>query len=215
MLKSWLIFLFVFSFFSFAEENILETKKTAEIKEGEKALKKLLEKYQSESFQLKIKQEVYLSLIKTNLISEGFLKVKAEKFILDLKGNPSSLTQFDGSFLWHQADKKEKIVFKLKNPMQFQILTNFFNSASFFKNFQIKDFKRKNKFMYYHLKPKQNIKDLKEIFIKAGDFILEIRLVWENLNSWQKYTLSKPSQEAFSDKIFQFPIGGFQVMDQF
>ncbi|MCZ0933002.1 MAG: outer membrane lipoprotein carrier protein LolA, partial [Oligoflexia bacterium] len=187
----------------------------SQIKQGEKALEKLLEKYQSSSFQVKIKQEVFLSVIKTNLISEGFLNIKGQKFRLDLKGKPSSLTVFDGSFLWHQADKKEKAVFKLKDPLQFQILTNFFNRKSFFKNFQIKEFHKKGSFELYHLQPKQEMKGLGEIFMKAGGFILEIRLIWKDLNNWQKYKLSKPSQKDFLPEMFEFPSDGFQVLDQF
>ena len=213
--KTLLLFLVVSPFISLGEGENNLSKAKPQIKQGEKALEKLLKKYQNSAFQVKIKQEVYLSVIKTNLISEGFLNIKDQKFRLDLKGNPSSLTVFDGSFLWHQADKKEKVVFKLKDPMQFQILTNFFNVESFFKNFQIKEFHKKAQFEFYHLKPKQEMKGFGEIFMKAGGFILEIRLVWKDLNNWQKYKLSKPLQKDFPAEMFKFSTRGFQVMDQF
>ena len=214
MQKVFILFLFLFPCVSLTEEKAVSAETSQQIKQAETALKKILKQYQKASFQLKIKQEVYLSIIKTNLISEGLLNIKGQKFVLDLKGNPSSLTLFDGSFLWYQADKKEKVVFKLKDPMQFQILTNFFTIESFFENFQIKSFQRKNQFTFYHLEPKQEMKDLKEIFMKAGGFILEVRLTWKELNNWQKYTFSKPFQKNLSEKVFQFPSTGFQVMDQ-
>lgn len=215
MKKSFLyLFLFVLPFFSLAEQKAIPGQ-NPQIKSAESALEKLMDKYPALSFQLKIKQEIYLSIIKTNLSSKGVLNVKDDKFLLDLKGNPSSITLFDGSFLWHQADKKEKVVFKLKNLMQFQILTNFFNAKSFFENFQIQDFQKKGQVALYHLKPKQNMKNLKAVFMKAGGFILEIRLTWKDSNNWQKYTLSKPVQKDFEQEMFQFSTAGFQVMDQF
>ena len=215
MQKVFLIFLFLSPFISLGEGPVSFPKIDSQIKQGEKVLEKLLKTYQIASFQLKIRQEVFLSIIKTNLISEGVLNIKNQKFRMDLRGRPSSVTVFDGSFLWHQADRKEKTVFKLKDPLQFQILTNFFNAKNFFKNFQIKAFHKKGSFTLYHLQPKQEMKGLGEIFMKANDFILEIRLIWKDLNNWQKYKLSRPLQQDFSPEMFQFSSGGFQVLDQF
>ena len=184
------------------------------VKTGKKSLEKLIQKYQSPSFQMRIKQDIFLSIIKTSLSSEGFLFIKHPKFRLDLKGKPSSLTVFDGSFLWHQADKKEKLVFKIKQPMQFQILTNFFNLKSFFDNFQINKYYKKDSFEFYNLQPKKDLHGLKEIFMKAGTFIVEIRLIWKDLNSWQKYTFSPPIKKDLPLETFKFSSTGFQIMDQ-
>ena len=157
----------IFSFVCLGEGAGRSSELELRVKQGKETLKKLLLKYQNSGLQIEIKQEVYLSVIKTNLISRGLLNIQAQKFYLDLKGNPSSLTVYDGSFLWHQADKKEKTVFKLKNPMQFQILTNVFNAESFFKNFQIKDFQKKGQVELYHLKSKQKNKSFEVSFYKS------------------------------------------------
>ena len=210
MQKIFILFLFVSPWVSLGDKKDLSEANPQS--KGERALRKLLKKYENSSFQVRVKQEVYLSVIKTNLSSEGFLNVKNQKFLLDLKGNPSSLTVFDGSFLWYQADKKEKLVFKLKDPMQFQILTNFFNTKSFLENFQIKEFHKKSQLEVYHLKPKQEMKGLEGIFIKARGFILEIRLVWKDLNNWQKYKLSQPVRKDFPQERFKFSTIGFQVI---
>ena len=214
MQKILLLFLALFPCLSVGKTEMSSSEANLQIKQGERALESLLKRYQT-SFQIKVKQELYLSVIKTNLTSEGFLNVKGQKFLLDLKGNPSSLTIFDGSFLWHQADKKETAVFKLKDPIQFQILTNFFSAPSFFKNFQIKEFQKKGQVEVYHLKPKRGMKGLEGIFMKAKGFILEIRLIWKDLNNWQKYSLSRPLQKDFPPEMFQFSETGFQVIDQF
>ncbi|MDE0092681.1 MAG: outer membrane lipoprotein carrier protein LolA [Oligoflexia bacterium] len=215
--KTLPLFLFIFPFVSLGETKgkaqALEIR--SHIKQGSAALKKTLEKYQLSSFQIQVSQEVFLSVIKTNWVSKGFLSVKNQKFRLDLEGKPSSLTVFDGHFLWYQADKRERLVFKLKNPLGFQILTNFFSWKDFFNNFQIKEFQKKDQFEFYRLQPKIEIKDLKEIFMKVDGFILEIRLIWQNLNNWQKYNFSPPAQKDFPVETFQFPVSGFQVKDQF
>ena len=216
MLKLLPFFLFILSSICLGKGADLSSELELRLKQGEENLKKLLLKYQNSGLQIEIKQEVYLSVIKTNLIGRGLLNIQAQKFYLDLKGNPSSLTVFDGSFLWHQADKKEKTVFKMKDPMQFQILTNFFNAESFFKNFQIKDFQKKEQVELYHLKSKQKIKALKNVFVKVkGGFMSEIRLTWEDLSNWQKYSLSKPLRKDFPTEMFQFSGAGFQVIDHF
>ena len=213
MQRFFLCFLLLFSpCFSLGAEN-RTLQNLSQVKAGEKALEKLLKKYDKTSFQIKVKQEVFLSLIKTNLISEGVLNVKGQKFRLSLKGKPSSLTVFDGSFLWYQADTKEKVVFKLKDPMPFQILTAFFNKTSFLKAFQIKEFQKKGPFNFYHLQPQQEMKGLEGVFIKSADFILEIRLVWKDLKNWQRYKLSKPYKTDFSEEMFQFSVVDFQVID--
>ena len=211
---SFFIIFLAYSILAQAEVKTPAVEKKESVKQGELALKKLLEKYPLSAFQVKISQEVFLAVIKTNLISNGFLSVKDQKFRLELEGKPSSLTVFDGRFLWHQVDKKEKVVFKLQDPLQFQILTNFFNQEEFFRNFQIKEFQKKDRYKLYHLQAKKEMKGLEKIFMKADNFILEIRVVWKNLNNWQKYKLSPPIQKNFPAKIFDFSVEGFQIVDK-
>ena len=212
MKTRFFIFFLLYSVLCQAETKTTPLEKR--IKQGELALKKLLEKYPQSSFQVKIHQEVFLSVIKTNLSSNGFLSVKNQKFRLELSGKPSSLTVFDGQFLWHQADKKEKVVFKLENPLQFQILTIFFNPKELYKSFQLKRFHKKNRYNLYELSVQKEMQGLEKVFIKADKFILEIRLIWKDLNNWQKYKLSPPIQKKFSEDFFKFPVKGFQVVNK-
>ena len=202
------------SVLGFVEVKAEFVEEKARIKQGKLALKRLLEKYPLSSFQVKISQEVFLAVIKTNLISKGFLSVKNQKFRLDLKGKPSSLTVFDGQFLWHQADKTERVVFKIKDPLQFQILTIFFNQKELFENFQLKEFHKKDRYELYHLQAKREMEGLEKIFIKADKFILEIRVVWKSLSNWQKYKLSQPVQKNLSAETFKFPSEGFKIVDK-
>ncbi|MCY4321164.1 MAG: outer membrane lipoprotein carrier protein LolA [Bdellovibrionaceae bacterium] len=214
MKKSLLTLLFI-CFFMFQESGLSASEEAVlTLRPEEISLRKLIQKYQIPSFQMSIKQDIFLSIIKTNLSSEGILFIKHPQFRLDLKGKPSSLTLFDGSFLWHQADKTEKLVFKIKNPMQFQILTNFFDSKSFFDNFQISKYHKKGSLEFYSLDPKKDFHGLEQIFMKAGTFIIEIRLIWKDLNNWQKYTFSPPLKKNLPEETFKFSSTGFQVLDQ-
>ena len=79
----------------------------------------------------------------------------------------------------------------------------------------MKDFQRKKQFNLYHLQAKTELKNLADIFMKADDFILEIRLTWKDLNNWQKYQLSNPVKKDFPAELFQFQTSGFQVVDRF
>ena len=182
---------------------------------GEKELKKILKKYHLKSAQIRIKQEIFLTVIKTNLKSEGFLSFKANKFKLKLKGNPSSLSLFDGNFFWHQADRAEKVVFKLKNQPGFQFLAIFFNEKDFFKHWAVKKFQRKKSHYFFQLQPKKPEEALSTIFVKATTHIWELRLIWKDLNNWQKYTLSRPIEKSFPKKFFQFPSKDFQIITKF
>lgn len=153
-----------------------------------------------------------MSVIKTRVKSHGMLNIKAEKFHLNLQGEPSSLMLFDGNILWYQADTSEKVVFQLKSPSHIQILTSFFDEKRFFELFFIKQAKKTNQDYVFQLQPKKKIKGLSDIFVKAGSHISEIRLIWKELNNWQKYKFSKPMGKELPDKLFQFSTSGFQVI---
>ena len=177
-------------------------------------LKKSLQNYTVESFEIPIKQETFLSIIKTSLKSEGSLFVSKEKFRLELKGNPSSLSVFDGKNLWYQPDKKEKLVFKLKQS--FQNLNRFFNYEDLLKNFEIKDFKNQKTSHIYQLQPKKN-SVLESVYLKTDTkSIREIRLRWKNANNWQRYYLSPPliKKQNKEDKLFVFPSAGFKIIEK-
>ena len=194
------------------------TQETAEDKKFEKArtsLKKVFQGYQYSSLIIPVKQEVFLSIIKTGLVSKGSIFLQNEKFRLDLKGKPSSRALFDGLFLWHQPDLAEKVVFKLKKPAEIQMLNHFFLKDKFFDNFKIVDFKSNNRFLFYHLKPKKEIRDLKEVFMKTdAKIVLELRFVWKNSNSWQKYSFLKPVIKKNPEALFKWNPTGFRILEK-
>lgn len=176
------------------------------------ALKEALKKYHLKSTQIKIEQEIFLFPINTSMKSQGMLSLKNGKFYLSLYGNPASIMLFDGKFLWYQADISEKIVFCLKEHPQIQILSGLFSEESFLNTFSIKKSVQKNREYFLQLLPKKHIEGLSEIFMGIGTYIFEIRIIWKDLNSWQKYTLSKPLYKALPDRHFQFSTTGFQVI---
>lgn len=210
-----ILFFFCFCFLSKAEQKAITLFDAVSDSKNQKAmvvLKQTLESYHLKTMQIKVEQEIFLSAITTSMKSHGILNIKGEKFQLELKGNPSSLMLFDGEFLWYQADKSEKTVFQLKNYPQMQILTSFFSKKDFFDMFYIKKARQQNQEYVFQLLPKKSINGLVEIFMKAGTHISEVRLVWKELNNWQKYKFSKPVHREFPDKYFQFSSSGFQVI---
>ena len=180
--------------------------------EAQSILKQALENYHLKTMQIKIEQEIFLSAITTSMKSHGVLDIKGEIFHLQLNGSPSSVMLFDGHFLWYQADTSEKTVFQFKEHPQMQILTGLFSTTNFFKVFYIKRFQKENQEYIFQLSTKKEIAGLSEIFMKVDTYILEVRLIWKELNNWQKYKFSKPIYKKFPDKHFQFPSSGFQVI---
>lgn len=201
------IFFASFSFSKGEEKELL--KKTAYL-----SLETAFKKYRLKSFKIAVKQEVFLASIKESIKSSGFLNKKGAMFLLQLKGQPSSLFLFDGNFLWYQADTQEKAVFKFKNHPQIHLLTGFFSAESFFEAFEIKQIKQYNKTYIFHIFPKKNIEGLKEIFMKVSSYILEARIIWKDLNNWQKLSFSKPVYKTFPENFFQFNKQGFQVIQK-
>lgn len=181
---------------------------------GRSQLKKVLQKYSLKPVRIPIHQEIFLSGIQSPIQSQGHLDIHKERFLLLLKGEPSSKMLFDGNILWYQPDLKEKLVFQIQSPSQIQMLSHFFNSESFFKNFKIKESIRKNQNDFFHFLPRQNKEALSDIFMKTSSYISEIRLVWRDLNNWQKYKLSRPTSQTFPKKHFQFSPLGFEVISQ-
>ena len=207
-------FLLILFFFYLSTPIQAKTKASSPVKiqQAQLILKKALKNYRLETMQIKVKQEIFLSFIKINMKSQGILNIKDEKFYLNLKGQPSSIILFDGDFLWYQADQKEKTVFKLKDHPQIQFLAVLFSEKLFFKHFYIKQALKSNQNYILQLLPKTKIGGLKEMFLKVDSHILELRLIWKDLNNWQKYQFSKPIYKEFSDKSFQFHSKGFQVI---
>jgi len=179
---------------------------------AQKALRKILKIYHLKAMQIKMEQEIFLSAIKTRVKSHGTLNIQVEKFHLNLQGEPSSLMLFDGDTLWYQADTSEKVVFQLKSPSHIQILTSFFDEERFFEFFLIKQAKKTKQDYVFQLQPKKEIEGLSDIFVKAGSHISEIRLIWKELNNWQKYKFSKPRGKELPGRLFQFSTSGFRVI---
>ncbi|MBC6414815.1 MAG: outer membrane lipoprotein carrier protein LolA [Bdellovibrionales bacterium] len=208
--------IFLFSLFFSFQVNSEEKLKDKNLVQAHQNLEKIFQNYQSPSLAIPIQQDIFLSMLKTDLTSQGFLFLNPEKFRLELNGKPSSLVIFDGSFLWYQPDLKEKVVFKLKNPIEIQMLNSFFLKNLFFKKFEIVDFRKNSKHFFYQLKPKQQINNLKDIFMKTNKkTILEIQIRWKDLNTWQKYTLSKPLVRKIPERFFNWVITtNFRVLEK-
>ena len=127
-------------------------------KTAQQVLIQVLRQYHLKTIQITVEQEIFLSAVKTSIKSQGSLSLKGEKFRLELKGNPSSLMLFDGEFLWYQADREEKTVFRLKEHTQMQILASFFSETNFFKSFHIKKSLKKTELIFFNLNPKKILK---------------------------------------------------------
>lgn len=199
--------LLVFSPYSIAKQSQASAQNQTAIR----VLKSNFKQYKLTNFKINVEQEIFISGIKSTIKSKGTLSIHGDKFRMKLYGNPSSLLVFDGTFLWYQADIKERTVFKIHKPSQIQILTSFFNKTSFFKNFNIKKSQKNNKTYIFQIQPKTEITGLNEMFLQAGSYISELRLIWKDLDNWQKYTFSKP-KHIKHPQSFTFSSAGFQVI---
>ena len=168
-------------------------------------LQKVLSVYRLKSYRIELLQEVFLSPLKIRIKSKGFLDMEGEKFYLKLEGSPSSLTVFDGDFLWHQPDLLEKTAFQLRNHPQMKLLSGFFQAESFFRRFQIRNFKKAEQSYVFHLQPEKDlVEGLSSVFVQTKGHISEIRLIWKDLNNWQKFHLQPPKVMDFPPKHFRF-----------
>ena len=203
-------FLGLFFFFCWSGYSIEKDFSTAR-----QSLEKLLQNYKADSFIIPLRQDLFLSILKMNLTNQGKIYIKGEKFRLDLKGNPSNLSVFDGVFLWYQPDLKEKLVFKIKNPSEVQKISTFFEIESLLNKLELIDFVQKKPFKVYHFKPKKKIQGLKEIFMKSnGKWIVEMRFIWDDLNTWQKYTLSKPVLKKNPSQLFEWTQKEYRILEK-
>ena len=209
MIPSYFLFSTVLFLFPFAIKAKAEEKLKASVS---LELEKALDLYHFKSFKIEVQQEIFLNSLKKSIKSSGTLYKKGKMFRLGLKGQPSSLFVFDGDFLWYQADTNEKLVFQFKDHPQIHLLTGFFSGKKFFETFEIQKIKQQNRLSILQLLPKIKIKGLKEIFIKLKSHISEARIIWKDLDSWQKISFSRPVYKAFPDRFFQFPQQGFQVI---
>jgi len=209
--KPFLCLLMLISLSSLAQPTQISS---SMLEKTQSHLKQVFKRYHLKSMQIQITQEIFLSGFSQTIKSKGLLYLKRKKFRLQLNGTPPALLLFDNRFLWYQADTNEKLVFRLKNPSPTQVLTHFFLEENFFKNFKILQAKQKGSNYILHVLPKIKNENLKEIFIKTGTYISEIRLIWKDLGSWQKYKFSKPLHKEISDQKFKFISSGFQVVDK-
>ena len=176
-------------------------------------LQKALKAYTGPA-QIRLEQEIFLSSLKTSVKSQGLLKLKAGKFYMSLKGDPSSLMLFDGLTLWYQADTEENTVFKLPKSHPARILTGLLSAGRFFELFRIRESQKSGKEYVARLEAMRPIEGLNGIFMKIGSYISEIRLVWEDLDNWQKYSLSAPVKADLPEKHFRFDAKGFRVITE-
>ena len=199
--------------FFFLSLSALTTEKDFSL--ARKSLLKVLQNYQADSLMIPLKQEVFLSILKTNLTSEGAIFLQGDKFRMNLKGKPSSLTIFDGTFFWYQPDLKEKLVFRIKKPSEIQKLSSFFKAEAFFKVFKITNLVSREQVRVYQLHPLQDIQGLKEIYIKTNQiWILEMRFIWEDLNTSQKYTFSKPVFKQNPSSLFEWSQKEHRILEK-
>ena len=206
---------FLFSTILFLSSSVIRAKEGENLKKtAYSAVEKALEHYHSKSFKIKVKQEIFLTSIKESIKSSGSLNKKENRFQLRLEGQPSSSFLFDGEFLWYQADTNEKLVFQFKNHPQIHLLNGFFSGKKFPEIFEIQKIKQQNRTYILQLLPKTKVKGLKEVFMKVNSHISEVRIIWEELNNWQKLSFSRPVHKSFPENFFQFSKQGFQVIQK-
>ncbi len=208
------LFLGVFLFSNLSFSKTSDFKQTKE--RSLSFLKKALNKYQSQSIYFKIEKQLFLPEIEETIKEVGDFYIEKQKFRLSINGNPSYLMVFNGEYLWYQSDRKEKIVFKLKDHPQIDLFFRLFDSTRFFEYFSIQKFEKRNKGVYFfHLKTKKNIEGIKKIFMEVGNYIQEIKIVWDDVGQWQRYKFLNPwVKKSFPKSKFQFSEKNFEVISK-
>lgn len=209
---SYIFIIFLsFSFLSFSQ---VENQK--DHAEARVFLKKVLSKYQNKNIYFKIRKEFSLPVINTIIKERGSFFISDNKFKIAMKGESNYLMVFDGQYLWYQADLKEKIVFKLKDHPDIYLLFSLFNSEQFFKYFKIEKAVKKGARLYhFELSSKGQISDLKSMSLIVGSYIQESKMIWNDLDQWQKYKFLNPwEKKYFSKSTFEFQSQGFEVISK-
>jgi len=185
-------------------------------KKGFLILKKVLNKYQSQSIYFKIQKKLYLPLLGETIKENGNFYIENKKFRLQMNGVPSYLMIFDGQQLWYQPDINEKIVFKLKDHPHIYLLFRLFNFDTFLEHFSIKSFEKKSQHRYsFHVETLKDTYSLQKISLEVGHYIEEIHLFWEDLGQWQKYKFLNPwVKNRFTASKFRFLERGFEVISK-
>ena len=200
--------------------NAVSSGKDQEISlERQKALNHLrtvLKKYYNRSIYMKMKKEMYIAAIEKKTSEKGELHFQKGKFRISMNSQPAYLTVFDGSHLWYQSDRSEKIVLKFAVHSQIELFSALFDYQSFFKIFSVDTFSfQKNPRRYFYvLTPKKAMGDISKVILSCGKNINGVKMFWEDLGNWQYYIFSNPwFKKSFSDSLFVFNAKGFEILE--
>ena len=197
-----------------------QNKKTTEMKQAanQKALSHLqmvLQKYQSKNIYMKVTKTSHIAAIGKQTSETGDLYLRSGRFRLSIQGEPASLMIFDGSFLWYQPDRAEKVVLKFKNHPQIGLFASLFDYKSFFKFFLVTPMKLKRKNHYIYVLELKNPTDaISKMILSCGKNINAVKILWQELGNWQSYVFSKLwFRKHMLKNLFVFNTKDFEVVE--
>ena len=195
---------------------IKESKTVLQDKKAFKYLQFILSKYRKQNVYIKITKKTHIDAIKRQTTEEGDLYLeKSGKFRIAINSQPASLLLFDGSFLWYQPDREEKLVLKFDSHPQINLFSSLFNYEKLFNLFSVVSIRQKKTNHYaYILEPKEKIKPVSKIILSCGKNINGVKILWEGLGDWQYYIFSNIwFRKYLSKNLFVFNTKNFEVLD--
>ena len=181
-----------------------------------KYLKTVLRRYKNRNLYMKITKKNKIAALNKETVEEGSLYwERTGKFRIAVGSQPASLLIFDGSFLWYQPDREEKLVLKFKAHPQIELFSSLFDHERFFNFFSVFSVRQKQKGHYsYILSPKEDKGTISKIILSCGKNINGLKILWQDLGNWQHYAFSKLwFRKQLSGSLFVFNIAGFEVLE--
>ena len=177
-------------------------------------LKTVLRRYKNRNLYMKITKETYIAAIGKKTVEQGDLYLeKSRKFRFTINSHPSSLMIFDGSHLWYQPDRGEKVVLKFKTHPQIELFSSLFEYEKFFEFFSVTSVKKERQY-FYILKPKQVVNTVENMILSCGKNINGVKVLWEGLGNWQYYIFSNLwFRQKLSKSLFVFNAQGFEILE--
>ena len=193
-----------------APEPILQNKKAF------KHLQFILRKYRNQNVYIKITKKTHIAVLQKQTSENGDLYLeKNGKFRISINSQPAPLLVFDGSYLWYQPDREEKLVLKFDSHPQISLFSSLFNYEKFFDSFSaIPVHQKKINYHAYILEPKKNMKPISKMILSCGKYINGVKILWEGSGDWQYYIFSKTwFRKHFPENLFIFNTQGFEIME--
>ena len=199
-----------------AESSQKDPLKRVSAKERLQRLKSVLETYHKRNIYIRMDIFSKIKVLNQRTRKSGYFYIQDHKFRLKTDSKPSSLSLFDGSYLWHQPNLDEKMVFKLENHPFIKSLPNLFHKDRFFKIFKVLSSAKLGDFYLFQIQPLSKISEIDRIHLTVSKKqIQRFEIFWSGLESSEEYIVTQQwFKKSFSRSLFEFSGRGFEILSR-